>query len=122
VRNFGFEIPVDYRERGQVERGVRNPQHPDPARDGKDRSEHQPRDRSLFGTSQPLRAVHLARPNWVFQYARQRLQSSPERSQPQIGLGKKHEHLAQVSPQWEADNGAPSRLTPDKPDKRLNIW
>jgi len=62
-----------------------------------------------------LRAVHLAsnRPDWVLQCAGQRLQSSPKRSQPQIGLGKKHKHLAQVSPQWEARNGAPSRLIPD---------
>jgi hypothetical protein len=71
-----------------------------------------------------LRAVHLAsnRPNWVLQYSGQRLQSSPERSQPQIRLGKKHKHLAQVSPLWEARNGAPRRLTPDKPDKWLNVW
>jgi len=43
-----------------------------------------------------LRAVHLAsnQPYLVIQYARQRLQSSPERYQPQIGLGKKHKDFA----------------------------
>ena len=33
VSHGGFEIPMDYRERGQVERGVRNHQHKNPAFD-----------------------------------------------------------------------------------------
>jgi hypothetical protein len=40
VSDLGFEIPVDHRHRSHVERSVRNHQHPDPARNRKDRSEH----------------------------------------------------------------------------------
>ena len=48
VSHLGFEIPVDHRERGQVKRGVRTHQHPDPPCDCEDRSEHKPDDRRLL--------------------------------------------------------------------------
>jgi hypothetical protein len=54
VGDVGFEIPEDDRERGQVERGVRKHQHPDPACDREDRSEHEPDDRALFDVGEPL--------------------------------------------------------------------
>lgn len=53
VSHSGFKIPVDHRERGQVERSVRSHQHKDPARDGEDRSVHQPADHGLFGAGEP---------------------------------------------------------------------
>ena len=57
MSHVGFEIPVDHRERGQIERGVRKHQHPDPPCDCEDRSEHKPDDRGLFGAGQPLDSV-----------------------------------------------------------------
>src|SRR5712664_3881756 len=50
VSRRGFEIPVDYRQRGQVEGGVCNHQHPDPASDREDGSKDEPGDGGLFGS------------------------------------------------------------------------
>jgi hypothetical protein len=48
VSRLGLDIPIDDRERGQVERGVRKDQRPDPTRDRQDRSEHEPDDRGCW--------------------------------------------------------------------------
>ena len=53
----GFEIPVNHRERGQVEHGVRNHQHENVARHGEDRSEGEPGDQCLFDAGNSLECV-----------------------------------------------------------------
>jgi hypothetical protein len=52
-----FEIPVDERHRGQVECRVRAHQHPDPASDREDPSEHQSRNAGLFNAGKPLTGI-----------------------------------------------------------------
>ena len=57
VSDLRFEIPIDDRERSQIERGVRTHQHADPARDREDRSLREPDNGGLFGAGEPLDSV-----------------------------------------------------------------
>src|SRR2546427_4081214 len=54
MRRGGFEVPVDERERGQVERGMREHRDPDLSRDREDGSEREPGDRGLLDAGEPL--------------------------------------------------------------------
>src|SRR6266849_7514005 len=57
VGPVGFEIPIDDRYCGQVERGMRAHQHPELAGDREDGAEHEPDDRGLFGAGESLDRV-----------------------------------------------------------------
>ena len=57
VGDCGFEVPVDDRDRSQIEGGMRTHQYPDSPSDSKDRPEYETGDRRLLGTSQPLLEV-----------------------------------------------------------------
>ena len=50
VREEGLEAPIDHRDGHDVERGMRDHQHPDAARDREDAPEHEPEDRGLLHT------------------------------------------------------------------------
>src|SRR6202049_4027225 len=54
VSDCGVEIPVDDRDRSQIESGMRTHHRPDPPRDREDRPEYQTRDDRLLGPGQPL--------------------------------------------------------------------
>jgi hypothetical protein len=54
VGDCGFEIPVNDRDRSQIEGGMRTHQHPDPPGDREDRPEYETGDGRLLRTSQPL--------------------------------------------------------------------
>src|SRR6266496_5982278 len=54
MRHLAFEIPVNDRERGQVEGGVRRHQHPKAAGPGEDGAVDQPDDRRLLDAGGPL--------------------------------------------------------------------
>jgi hypothetical protein len=55
--HFRFEIPVNDRNRSQIESGMRTHQHPDPPSDGEDRPECETRNSRLLGTGQSLREI-----------------------------------------------------------------
>src|SRR5213596_1334224 len=57
MRHLAFEIPVNDRECGQVEGGVRRHQHPKAAAPREDGAVDQPDDRRLLGASGPLEGV-----------------------------------------------------------------
>src|SRR6266404_9740995 len=54
MRHRGFEVPIDERERGQVERGMREHRDPDTSRDPEDGSEREPGDCGLLDAGKPL--------------------------------------------------------------------
>src|SRR5713226_5233706 len=55
VGHSGLEIPIDQSDRRQVERGVRNHQHPDATCDSEDGTICKPDDRGLFDAREPWR-------------------------------------------------------------------
>src|SRR6266404_5165092 len=59
MSHAGFDIPVDHRQRGHVERGVRNHWQEDASGDGEDRTESEPSNHCLFDTGEPLHSVML---------------------------------------------------------------
>src|SRR2546422_9772519 len=54
VGHFGFEIPVDDRERSKIEHGVRNHGEQNSAGDHEDRAEHESGDQCLLDAGEPL--------------------------------------------------------------------
>src|SRR6266446_4177612 len=57
MSHFGFEIPIDYRDRGQVERGVRNHKHENSACDRESRSKNKAGDNGLFEAGESLVSI-----------------------------------------------------------------
>ena len=59
VGHIVFQIKIDYRYRGQIVRGVRNHEHPEPTSNRKDRPERQTGDHGLLDASESLfRVMH----------------------------------------------------------------
>src|SRR5437879_11341973 len=83
VGHFGFEIPVDDRERSEVERSVRKHRDPDAAGDREDCSEHEPGDQCLFNAGDPLLGA-----------VRQRKPRRGEQDDPSLGTRAGSEQLA----------------------------
>src|SRR2546426_2515909 len=92
VGHGGLEIPVDHRERGEVEGGVRAHQHPDPTGASKDGTEHEPDDRGLFGAGEPLERI-------VRQPKHQRGEEHDERPSAHARSEQLAEALEQVPPE-----------------------
>src|SRR2546428_11620091 len=94
MRHSGFELPVDERERGQVERGMREHRDPDPSRDREDGSEGESGDRGLLDAGEPLVRV-----------VEQRKQRGGEEHDPRPGAYARSEQLAesleQESPEYD---------------------
>src|SRR5438034_112640 len=102
VRNVRFHVPVNHRERRQVERSVPEHRNPDPTGGGEDRAEHESCDRCLFGAGQPLVRV-----------VGQREDGGREQHDPNLGPDCRSEELAQPLEQIPSEH----RLFPEPRDE-----